>query len=372
MMQRRTLVAATTAAVAAALTGCSSSAPAAGRVPGGFVLAGIRNVTKIAQLTGPGAMNDTSGVLLAGADLGSMFLDGDRTWLLFGDNFGKRPSDAIGGVGEIWKSNCAAWTTTTDPERGLRIDGWITDDLGQVKEIVPGRHQPDGIGEVTKIPTQGFAVEEDLYLGYMSVRHWGSPGVWTTNHAGVAKSTDRGQSWTILDGLQWGATSGFTQLAHAFVEDSGRSYLYLWGIPAGRFGDIRLMRVPATRAAVENPGQYQYFVGAAADVARWSSREDDAEPVLRGAFGEHSVLWSPYLRRWLLTTFEDSNAVLYEGLSPWGPWQGPHLITDQARTPGLYAPYPCPRFTEGSRIYFTLSHWGPYQVFWYGMDLVLV
>ena len=97
-----------------------------------------------------------------------------------------------------------------------------------------------------------------------------------------------------------------------------------------------------------------------------------AEIVLEGSIGELSVLWSTHLERWLLTTMVDNgNAVAFEGLSPWGPWSEPHTITTQADTPGLYAPYTDPRYVgdDGKRVYFTLSIWGPYQVFWYAMDL---
>jgi hypothetical protein len=40
--------------------------------------------------------------------------------------------------------------------------------------------------------------------------------------------------------------------------------------------------------------------------------------------------------------------------------------------PGLYAPYMLPEYTsnDGRTIYFTLSKWGPYNVFWYRADLV--
>ncbi|WP_197510870.1 DUF2961 domain-containing protein [Tessaracoccus coleopterorum] len=103
----------------------------------GFVLDGVTGVTRIAQLTGPGAINDTASVLLAGADLGHMTTVGDRTWLVFGDNFGIREDDAFGGTGDVWKSNCLAWTTDDDPTDGLTFDGWILDDLDQVKEVLP-------------------------------------------------------------------------------------------------------------------------------------------------------------------------------------------------------------------------------------------
>lgn len=373
MVTRRTVLLGGSAALIAGC-GASSGLPTSEVVGDGFRLKGVTGVTQVAQLTGPDAINDTASVLLAGADLGSMFTVGDRTWFLFGDNFGIRPDDAFGGTGEVWKSNALAWTTDDDPTDGITFDGWVLDDLEQVKEIIPGLHNPnDGSGEVTKIPTQGWAIGEDLFVGYMSVKQWGAPGEWWANHAGLAHSSDGGQNWAVVEGLEWAGDSGFIQLAQHLVEDDGTQYLYLWGIPAGRFGQVRLMRVPADVEAVRSADAYEYFAGAEGDTARWSSREADAQVVLDAPCGELSVLWSEHLERWLLATMVDNgDAVLFEGLSPWGPWSEPHTITTQAETPGLYAPYLTPRYVgeDGRRLYFTFSIWGPYQVFWYSMDLV--
>lgn len=373
-MSRRALLAA--GGSVALLGGCGllDRGPQAHRVTGGFRLAGVAGVTQIARLTGPGAINDTASVLLAGADLGHMTTVGDRTFFVFGDNFGERDPEAFGGVGEIWKSNAMAWTTSDDPSAGIRFDGWILDDYGQVKELLPSDHRPNNVeGETTRIPTQLFAVGETLYLASMSVWRWGEPGVWTADHASLARSTDLGQTWEMLDAPRWSGDSGFVQLAQVPLTADGRDWIYLWGVPAGRLGSVRLMRVPAADAAVTDPAAYQYFAGTDDDNPRWSPHEADAQVVLDGPAGELSVMWSTRLERWLLTTMVDNaDAAVFEGLSPWGPWSAPHLITTQAETPGLYAPYMTPRYVsdDGRRVYFTLSIWGPYQVYWYAMDLV--
>lgn len=70
-----------TGAAAALTAGCSGengsassiTLPSSGVAGDGFRLEGINSVTRIAQLTGPGAINDTQKVLLAGTDLGNMF-----------------------------------------------------------------------------------------------------------------------------------------------------------------------------------------------------------------------------------------------------------------------------------------------------------
>lgn len=374
MRRRSVLLAGGALALAAGCSASTDDAPPEAIAADVFLLERADSFTQIAQLTGPGAINDTDSVLLAGADLGSMFTVGDRTWFVFGDNFGIRSKDAFGGEGEIWKSNALAWSTDDDPEDGITFDGWILDESGTVKEVLPGQHDSnDGYGEVTKIPTQGWGVDDHLFLGYMSVKQWGDPGQWWANHAGIAVSTDEGQNWEIIDGLEWDGESNFVQLAQHLVTDDGTGYVYLWGIPAGRFGSVKLMRVPNNVDAVMDRASYSYYAGQEGDEPVWSSDEADAVVVLDRAVGELSVLWSHHLDRWLLTTMIDNgSAVVFEGLAPWGPWSEPHVLTTQAETPGLYAPYMNPRYVsdDGKRIYITFSIWGPYQVFWYSFDLV--
>jgi hypothetical protein len=206
---------------------------------------------------------------------------------------------------------------------------------------VEGDHDAnDGSGEVTKIPTYGFAVGDTLYISYMSVNHWGDPGVWEANRAALAKSTDEGRTWTQLKAPIWPGDSNFVQVATAHVNEGGTEYVYFWGIPAGRFGSVQLMRVPAATGAVEDAGAYTYFAGTARDgTPRWSAKAADAKTVLEGTIGELSVMWSTYLDRWLMTYSDAGNAYIREGVTPWGLWGDPIEMASAADYPGLYSPY---------------------------------
>ena len=151
-----------------------------------FVLGGISGLTEIAQLTGPDAMNDTAAVSVAGTDLGSMTNVGDKTFFFFGDTFGERDPESIGGQGGFWRSNVAAWTTDDDPADGIGFEGWVEDDIGLAAPLIEGDHDANGAGgEVTKIPTYGFAIGDTIYVSYMSVRFWGEPGAWDANYAAL-------------------------------------------------------------------------------------------------------------------------------------------------------------------------------------------
>jgi hypothetical protein len=339
-----------------------------------FVLTGVSGLTQVAQLTGPDAINDTETAAVAGTDLGSMSNIGDRTYFFFGDTFGQRDPDSIGGQGTNWRSNVSAWTTDDDPSDGITFDGWApSDELGWAMPLVEGEHDPnDGSGEVTKIPTYGYAVGETLYIHYMSVNFWGEAGEWDSTYAGLAKSTDQGETWTPLDEPRWPGDSNFVQVATAQVEDDGEQYMYSWAIPSGRFGGVQLMRVPASEEAIEDAAAYTYFAGVDAGGAPlWSAAMQDAETIVEGTIGELSVMWSTYLERWIMTYSDAGNAYIREGITPWGPWGDPIEVASATDYPGLYSPYLNPRYVAdgGKTIYFTMSLWGPYNVFWFSIDL---
>ena len=370
---RRTAVAASVV-LALALAGCAGGSgvsvdPNPDRP---FVLDGVSGLTEIAQLTGPDAMNDTASVSVAGTDLGSMVDVGDRTLFLFGDTFGERDPESIGGQGGFWRSNVAAWSTDDDPSDGISFDGWVTDDVGLAAALIEGDHDANGAGgEVTKIPTYGFTVGHAIYVSYMSVRFWGEPGAWDANRSALIVSRDDGTTWQPVEGVEWPGDSNFVQVATARVSEGGEDWVCFWSIPSGRFGGVQLMRVRATEEAVEDQSAYSYFAGSDGATPRWSSDLADAETIVEGTIGELSVMWSTYLERWIMTYSDAGNAYIREGITPWGPWGDPIELVPGADYPGLYSPYLNPRYVsdDGRTIYFTLSLWGPYNVFWFSADL---
>ncbi|GAA1393947.1 DUF4185 domain-containing protein [Catellatospora coxensis] len=331
-----------------------------------FRLAGVTEVRRVSQLTGPDSPNRTDRVAVAGTDLGSMFEADGKVWFVFGDTFGRREPGFTGGGGEQWRSNALAHSTDTDPADGITLD-FIVDEQGHAKELL-GSEKVD-FSEMTVIPTYGFAANGAMYLAYMSVRHWGEPGEWEANHAGLGKSTDHGQTWVKLAAPTWPGDSNFVQVSVAEVGGQ----LYFWGVTHGRFGGVQLMKVEP--AQVEVPGAYRYFAGTAADGSPlWSADRAAARTIVDDTVGELSVVWNEHLQRWLMsyTNGGGAGASLREGLTPWGPWGDAITLVSAADVPGLYSPYMLPRFTAdgGRTIYFTLSVWDPYNVFWYRADLV--
>jgi hypothetical protein len=353
------------------MTGCSSSSAKENMTPVGeklpFVLHGVTNVTEVSQVTGPASPNKTDKYEVAGQDLGSMFRADGKTWFVFGDTFGRRDPGMTGGGGSEWRSNTLAYTTDTKPADGIKLDGYIVDNTKWAKELISAK-QVDGV-EMTVIPTYGFAANGAMYLDYMSVKHWGLPGEWVTNYSGLAKSTDHGETWTKLASPKWSGTSNFVQVSVSNVNGE----LYFWGVTHGRFGGVQLMKVPERDVARQSA--YRYFAGTAGDgTPKWSESSSAAKTIVKGTVGELSVVWNTYLHRWLMTYTDGgaSSAAMREAASPWGAWSDATTLVSQADVPGLYAPYMLPEYTanNGRTIYFTLSKWGPYNVFWYRADLV--
>ena len=259
-----------------------------------FVLSGVANVAKVSQITGPDSPNSTDRFGVAGTDLGSMFESDGKVWFVFGDTFGQRDPGMTGGGGGEWRSNAMAYSTDTDPADGIRLDGFVVGDDGRAKELLPSEKIDNS--EMTVIPTYGFAANGAMYLAFMSVRHWGDPGEWETNFSGLGKSTDQGRTWTKLDAPRWGGESNFVQVSVANVDGE----LHFWGVTHGRFGGVRLMKVP--EAEVEDQNAYRYYTGTdGAGAPIWSADEAAATTIVDDTVGELSVVWNAHLSRWLMT-----------------------------------------------------------------------
>ncbi|MEV4896435.1 FtsW/RodA/SpoVE family cell cycle protein, partial [Nonomuraea sp. NPDC055795] len=160
----------------------------------------------------------------------------------FGDTFGDgwAPPGANGGD---WRSQVLLRSSDRDLAYGMTFSSAATDRAGHAKELIPSR-KVDG-DEITVIPTAGVSVGTRQYMGYMSVRHWGQPGQWDTNYAGIAYSDDNGQNWTATTPgtPRWDNPGGGNhfQMA-AMVRRDG--YIHLFATPNGRSGAAYLARVP--------------------------------------------------------------------------------------------------------------------------------
>jgi len=253
MRTTRARATAAAAAVLVVLAGCSApSAVVTNPADAPFVLTGVSGVEQLGQVTGADAPGKTDQYAVYGTDLGSMFQFEGKTYFVFGDTFGERDADQIGGGGSFWRSNTMGYTTDTDPSDGITLDGMITDGLGLAAELLPSKKVDND--EMTVIPTHGFEANGSMYMHWMSVRHWGVPGEWEVNDAGLAKSTDKGQTWEVLDQPRWSGDSQFVQVSPFHVTEGGVDWIYFWGITHGRFSGASLAKVEAAKVKTRQRG----------------------------------------------------------------------------------------------------------------------
>lgn len=333
------------AILAASLLGLSVS-PA--RADPGILLFG--EAPRVAVETGPASIDHTdTRYAVVGTDLGIMWQGrNNQTLIAFGDTYGPNATD--------WRSGTLARSTDTQLADGMHLDSFVTDRPGHAKELLPSLKR-DNV-EMTKIATGGVNVNGRDYLAYMSVRHWGLPGHWTTNYAGIATSDDNGQTWTEVPGARRDNTADrgdkFQMVSFARLDN----YLYLFGTPNGRFGNTYLARVPDNK--LTTPADYQYWTGTGG----WRTGTDRiASPILPGPVGEISAAYNQALHAWMIMYLDEGHHSLTMrlGLSPTGPWTPQIVIATAGSYASLYGGFLHPR-SNGLDVYFAVSQFAGYNV----------
>ncbi len=316
----------------------------------------------VAQITGEDSPNHTDRRFgITAADLGITWETGrGHVLVAFGDTYGAGWTGPGGGIGDEktldWRSNALLRSSDRNLAAGMTFDSAAIDHRGHAKELLPSLKNEDA-GEITVIPTAGVCVGSRQYLAYMSVRHWGDPGHWDTNLAGIAFSDDDGESWRIEGDAQWPNVDGNDPFQMGAFTAAGR-YVYLFGTPNGRFGDAHVARV-STGSILDAAG-YEYWTGS-----RWRRGETSiAAPIVTGPVGELSVRYDPLAHTWLMTYLNEHDAaiVLRHSSAPQGPWSTEQVLASAEDFPALYGGFMHP-WSSGRELYFLMSQWSPYNVF---------
>lgn len=309
-----------------------------------------------------------------GTDLGICWDDGQGGVLVaFGDTFDPRAPSGGGGGGD-WRSNVIARSTDRDLAGGMTLDWFATDRPDHAREVL-GSRKVDGV-EMTTIPTGGVAVGARQYLAFMSVRRWGEPGRWRTNHAGIAHSDDGGATWVKPSGREgptWANNrrGGQPFQMNALVRHEG--HVLLFGTPNGRAGACHLARAPED--GLLDLSSYERWDGQGWRAAeppprrRWgfAARAGEgplAAEVLPAPVSELSVMHHRRSEQWLAAHYrEDVNAVVVHTAGrPTGPWSAPVPVATAADFPGLYGAFWHPWTADAEEPMFLMSQWGPYNV----------
>jgi hypothetical protein len=174
----------------------------------------------------------------------------------------------------------------------------------------------------------------------------------------MAYSDDGGQTWVKDANTTWPGTSNFGQVAMVKNQpDDG--YVYLFGIPGGRYGALELARVPASQMLTISA--YQYWNGLT-----WVRGQPGAAVAIApDPVGELSVQWNSFYNKWLMTYLVDPTGQVVVRMSDslTGPWSAPQVIVDSSQYSQLYAPYITPLWDNGPDIYFAMSVFDHYQVY---------
>jgi len=314
----------------------------------------VKNIHMLAIETGEYSINHTkTNYGVGGTDLGISFNLGDKTYIAYGDTFMNE------GMVDGWRSNVLAVTSDIDYTDGILFDTMVSKPgIKNAKELIPSR-KVDNV-EMTTIPTGGIAIGETLYMSFMSVRHWGTPGGWDCNYGSIAKSVDYGENWEVLTKLQWPGDSNFCQMAPVIIED----YVYILGITGGRSGAAKLMRVPVKE--YENFEAYEYLMGY--DEKGNPIYEKGQEAIYKAynllpkSVGEMSVLYNKYLEEWLVTYIDGAaNLVIRSAKNIYGPYSKPVIIAAQKDFPGLYGAFMNPKWVseDGKKLGFMMSIFDP-------------
>lgn len=316
----------------------------------------------VTWVTGEASPNHTaSRWQVSGTDLGICWDDGQGGVLIaFGDTFHPLQPRGGGGGGS-WRCNVLARSTERDLSRGVLFDWMFEDRPGHAGQVLPRSTFVDTRGklytEKTVIPTGGCSVDDFQVMAYMSVRSWGEPGRWWTNYSGLARSYDRGASWTKDPGAWWRNTPAGDHRFQMTALVRYEGHVYRFGTPHGRAGAAYLARVP--EVDLLEPTRHSYWDGR-----RWQPDERRAAPVIDAPVSELSVIHHTASRQWLAAYYRESldAVVVHTAPEPFGHWSEPAVIATAADYPGLYGAFWHPWTADDPEPAFLMSQWGPYNV----------
>lgn len=298
---------------------------------------------------------------VGGTDLGIVWeIEKGKYGLFFGDTFGRDfvPNFAAPGPnGGWWRSNVLLFSSDTDLDDGMLIDGAAMDG-NEAKQICFSAHNTSGNGDYTSIPTAAVHANGAEYVHYMNIKNWNG---WVTNYSSLYKSKDKGLTWERLAGVNFAGESNFGQAG--YFNDNGT--VYMIGTKTGRTDIPYLAKFD--EMDIENVENYSFWNGSG-----WvKGKESAAEPLFNDKAGELSFTYMPKLEKWVLLYFSDPRyeiSMRYAD-NPEGPWSNPVQVANGRQWAQLYGSFIHPLSMEGTRLYFVMSMWLPYNTYLMSIDL---
>lgn len=349
----------------------------------------IMYVRDLGYCTGPNAFVNTEQYNLSSTDLGFPFYDEElgRLYVSFGDTNNYNTADG----GNEFQSNVTLYTNNLDFSQGIKWEGALQGQNGATRQVTPicqrvlsinnARWGGVSLGDVTNttvnscIPTGVLVLDGTYYMWYMETSDFLPTGEWIVYRNCVVKSSDKGATWTKIDGLNWvcrdaddneGIAPNFGQI---YPLDGNDGYVYIYGIPGGRSGGVKLGRV--AYADIEDFEKYEYYRGKKSDGSvDWRKGSNGLKSIktynnsyiVSPMCGELCVNYNPYLQRYIMTYMQgNTSIVVRRSKTPWGEWSDSDSIMTQSDLNGLYGGFTCPGlYTDnGKRMYMFVSEWYP-------------
>lgn len=335
----------------------------------------IDYTAQLYKVTGKGSVNEEicydHGV--GGTDLGMPFtLPDGRTMMLYGDTFSGENKAGF------WNSNYMAISSDTDLSDNLIYDELVVRENGMIKPFAQGQHADDNehdkTVEVTKIPTGGISVNNEVYIFYMSVRWWGPSSSWNVTYNQCLKASKDASgnldytNFAEVEGLRWHDDELFyAGQIYPVEEHNHPDYIYFLMTAGGRHHGSCMMRVK--KSSFENKDDYEYLTAE----NTWTKGNEGinllhTNPyfVIKEKTLEPNLAYNPYLNKYIsvnrdgLYVSEKIDGPYLEKYEIQTPFDNPQI--DGGRGYGFFL-YEKWMDRGGQRMFMPISRWNTYNTF---------
>ena len=302
---------------------------------------------------------------IGSTDLGICVDNKDNILFLYGDSF----SGTDCNIG-MWNSNFIGISSQTDFSKNIIFDDIPHYNNDLVKPIIQGNHDKNlelnldvkQNKEVTKIPTGGIRINDNVYVFYMSIRYWGKPGEWfvTYNQALKAKYNDL-NNFVKVDTLKFDNTlNDQFGMIYPFYNEFDNKYVYLLANPGERFANTTLLRVKVDD--FENLEKYEILTKEKEFKKLHKVKREDYFMILNNNnSSEHSISYNHYLKKWILVNLTSKGICLYLSMDLTSEFKEEHVVVTCEQLKGLYGGFIHPRLMDNGdrRMYMQVSQWSP-------------
>mgnify|MGYP002521108901 FL=1 len=327
----------------------------------------ISYVTNLGFVTGRNSKNADlfNKRSIGSTDLGIAIDSKDKMLFLYGDSFSG--TDCNKGM---WNSNFVASSKNVDFANNIIFDDIACYPNGVVKPMIQGQHDKNdelnldyrNNKEVTKIPTGGIRLGDDIYVFYMSVRYWGKPGEWfvTKNELLKAKYYELNNFKKVKDFRFDNIKNEQFGQIYPFFNKDDENHIYFLAIPGGRFSNTALLRVK--KEDFENIEKYEVLLkNKTFELIKTAKREDYFFIVNKNNSSEQSIVYNSYLKKWVISNLNEKGICFLLSDNLFDEFKEEVLVLDFESFPLLYGGFINERMTDndGKRMYMQVSQWSP-------------